>query len=198
MFCPQCGSSNDDVKGSCAKCGASLHRRDEELIEDLASGSVSPGKGVFGDGVSTPLYSLEASRLKGGRIFSPNVIRVWPDRIEEHENHAIRKSGTQAIHFRQVAQVGIEKGLIFTNIGVESAGGHIIRLVGVPKEDGDKVKKMIDDAVQAAHSSQPSATFQSAPRIDIADQLMKLASLRDSGVLTEDEFLAQKQRILNS
>jgi len=124
------------------------------------------------------------------------VIRVWPDRIEEHEKHAIRKTGTQAIHFRQVAQVGIEKGLIFTNISVESSGGHIIRLIGVPKEDGDKVKGMIDDAVHAAHASRPSPVVHTAPQVDIADQLMKLAALRDSGVLTEEEFLTQKQRIL--
>ncbi|HEY1825640.1 MAG TPA: SHOCT domain-containing protein [Acidimicrobiales bacterium] len=161
----------------------------------MAGEEENVGKGIFGDGKSTPLYSLEASRFKGGRMFSPNVIRVWPDRIEEHENHAIRKSGTQAIHFRQVAQVGIEKGLIFTNIVVESSGGHVIRLVGVPKEDGDKVKLMIDEAVKFAHKGQPTS---SAPTLDVADQLMKLASLRDSGVLTEDEFLAQKLKILST
>lgn len=176
-------------------------KKNDGLIEDVSARSEeeeSLGKGVFGDGVSEPLYSLEASRLKGGRIFSPNVIRVWPDRIEEHENHAIRKSGTQAIHFRQVAQVVIEKGLIFTNISVESSGGHVIRLVGVPKEDGDKVKGMIDEAVKFAHGHQPSAAVQAVPQVDVADQLTKLAALRDSGVLTDEEFLTQKQRILGS
>jgi len=167
-------------------------------LEDSAD-EESLGKGIFGDGVAEPLYALEASRLKGGRIFSPNVIRVWPDRIEEHENHAIRKSGTQAIHFRQVAQVGIEKGLIFTNIIVESSGGHTIRLVGVPKEDGDKVKGMIDDAVKAAHGNQAVTSANTVvPQLDIADQLTKLVALRDSGILTYEEFLVQKQRLLNS
>jgi hypothetical protein len=171
-------------------------KKDDGLIQDVATApEESIGKGVFGDGKSEPLYSLEASRFKGGRMFSPNVIRVWPDRIEEYENHAIRKSGTQAIHFRQVAQVAIEKGLIFTNISVESSGGHIIRLMGVPKEDGEKVKSMIDEAVKFAHRGQPSTV---APTVDIADQLTKLAALRDSGILTEEEFVSQKQKILGS
>lgn len=173
-------------------------KKNDGLIQDVAAEEESLGKGVFGDGVSQPLYSLEASRLKGGRIFSPNVIRVWHDRIEEHENHAIRKSGTQSINFRQVAQVAIEKGLIFTNIIVESAGGHLIRLVGVPKDDGDKVKAMIDEAVRVAHGNQTSAIVQVTPQVDVADQLTKLAALRDSGVLTDEEFLTQKQKILGT
>ena len=176
-------------------------KKNDALIQDVTAvfeEDERPGNGVFGDGISGPLYLLEASRLKGGRLFSPNVIKVWPDRIEEHENHALRKSGTQAIHFRQVAQVAIEKGLIFTNINVESAGGHVIRLVGVPKDDGDKVKGMIDEAVKAAHGIQPSAVAPVAPQVDVADQLTKLAALRDSGVLTDEEFSSQKKKILGS
>jgi len=175
----------------------SFGKKDDGLIQDVSTESEEEGigKGVFGDGKSQPLYALEASRIKGGRMFSPNVIRVWPDRIEEHENHAIRKSGTQAIHFRQVAQVAIEKGLIFTNISVESSGGHIIRLMGVPKDDGERVKSMIDEAVKFAHRSQSTVV---APALDVADQLTKLAALRDSGVLTEDEFLSQKQKLLGA
>lgn len=198
MFCPECGERNGDGAAFCGKCGTSLLGRNDSTIQDVVVEKESVGKGVFGDGRTVPLYSLEASRLKGGRIFSPNVIRVWPDRIEEHENHAIRRSGTQAIHFRQVAQVGIEKGLIFTNISVESSGGHIIRLIGVPKDDGDRVKGMIDDAVQAAHANRPSTVIHSAPQFDVADQLIKLAALRDSGVLTEEEFATQKRKILGS
>ncbi len=44
------------------------------------------GRGKFGDGKSEPLYEFQASRLKGHRLFSPNVIRVWPDRVEEYEH----------------------------------------------------------------------------------------------------------------
>jgi hypothetical protein len=36
------------------------------------------------------------------------------------------------------------------------------------------------------------------PQIDVADQLAKLAGLRDSGVLTVAEFEAQKQKLLGT
>jgi hypothetical protein len=36
------------------------------------------------------------------------------------------------------------------------------------------------------------------PVVDVADQLVKLADLRDKGVLTDEEFNAQKAKLLNS
>lgn len=54
-----------------------------------------------------------------------------------------------------------------------------------------------------AHPDFASATrpapAQASPQLDgrlVADELVKLAGLRDSGVLTEDEFAAQKGRLL--
>lgn len=47
---------------------------------------------------------------------------------------------------------------------------------------------------QAAAAAAPPAEPQQAP--DLLDQLTRLGQLRDSGVLTEDEFAAQKQRLL--
>jgi Short C-terminal domain len=35
-------------------------------------------------------------------------------------------------------------------------------------------------------------------RVDVADQLRKLAELRDQGVLTDDEFAAQKTKLLGA
>ncbi len=49
----------------------------------------------------------------------------------------------------------------------------------------------------ATSSSQPPASAPGA-HVDVATQLRKLADLRDEGVLTEDEFAAQKAKILGS
>lgn len=40
-----------------------------------------------------------------------------------------------------------------------------------------------------------SATAE--PRLDIADELVKLAALRDQGILTETEFAARKARLID-
>ena len=165
---------------------------------DLDATDDGGGRGQFGDGISAPLYEFRASRLKGGRAFTPNVIRVWPDRIEEYEHHVVRKKGTQGINFTQVAQVRVSRGLMWSDLAVESTGGHLIQIVGMPKAESERVKSLLDDAIHRAKgpASATSATPTAAAPIDVADQLGKLAALRDQGVLTEEEFQAQKAKVL--
>jgi hypothetical protein len=42
----------------------------------------------------------------------------------------------------------------------------------------------------------PPVPHAAEPRLDLADELRKLAELRDAGVLTEEEFISQKARLL--
>jgi len=137
-------------------------------------------------------------------MFSPNFFRVWPDRVEEHEVHAVRRTSTKAIHFSQVAQVILERGSVgWSHIVVESSGGHVIRITGVPNKKATMVKTHIDQRIRQAGRRGPEpVTHGSAPTqspvIDLADQLARLAALRDSGVLTEEEFAWQKARLLSA
>jgi hypothetical protein len=72
------------------------------------------------------------------------------------------------------------------------------RLAPVLKEHG---VPWHDEAVQASTTSNAeaveAATTSSAP-VGIADELAKLAALRDSGVLSTEEFDAQKAKLLTS
>jgi Protein of unknown function (DUF2510)/Short C-terminal domain/Bacterial PH domain len=51
-------------------------------------------------------------------------------------------------------------------------------------------------AAQPQPAAPPQAPPAPGPGVDLADQLRKLADLRDQGVLTEEEFAAQKARLL--
>ncbi len=131
-------------------------------------------------------------------MISPNVVRIWPDRVEEYEHHAVRRKNTKAINFAQVAQVALNRGLKWTNITVESAGGHTIRLFGLPKDKADHVKALLDEKVHNAKVGihQPAVSTAQL-MLDLPDQLRKLAVLRDQGILSEDEFAVQKARLLS-
>ena len=54
------------------------------------------------------------------------------------------------------------------------------------------------DAYQQEQYAAPPPAPAAPPAEDRIAELRKLAELRDSGVLTEDEFAAEKAKILNS
>jgi hypothetical protein len=62
----------------------------------------------------------------------------------------------------------------------------------------DRVQGIIHTAIQERLQTGPGMATGAASRgpIDIAEQLEKLADLRDRGVLTDAEFEDQKQRLL--
>ena len=49
---------------------------------------------------------------------------------------------------------------------------------------------------QQAAAQQAAAAPAAAPATDVVTQLKELAALKDQGILTEDEFAAQKAKIL--
>lgn len=59
--------------------------------------------------------------------------------------------------------------------------------------DFDAVRAYIEDYIGRRMSGGPAR--EPAPT-DVADQLSRLAALRDQGVLTDDEFAAQKAKVL--
>ena len=68
---------------------------------------------------------------------------------------------------------------------------------------GKQQQAQVDAQVQAALAAQtaqqaavaPPAAAP-APEVDVVAELQKYAALRDSGILTEEEFAAQKAKIL--
>jgi len=61
-------------------------------------------------------------------------------------------------------------------------------------------KKVVERQSQYVHHMTPPQVPAQAPApeaaVDVADQLRKLAELRDQGILTDEEFAAQKSRLL--
>jgi hypothetical protein len=165
-----------------------------------ANGDEESGRGKFGDGLTSPLYEFQASRFRGGRLLTPNVIRIWPDRVEEYEYHALRHKQTRAISYQQVSEVRLARGLVWSTIAIESTGGRSVAMEGIPKADAERVKGLLDNAVLTARGGGFAVAPPSAPpppTIDVADQLRKLAELRDQGILTDEEFAAQKAKLLD-
>jgi hypothetical protein len=76
-----------------------------------------------------------------------------------------------------------------------AVSGHVARSQASRAQQGQAQQ---DQAQQppAAPAAAPAAP--AADQVDVVDQLKRFAELRDQGILTEDEFAAQKAKLLGT
>ncbi|RKY81898.1 hypothetical protein DRP98_09690 [candidate division KSB1 bacterium] len=93
----------------------------------------------------------------------------------------------------QITSISYKTGLMFGEIEVDTAGSKK-KIDTISKKDVPKVAKIISDLLKQIHSN-ANAT-QASSQLDVISQLEKLAELKEKGILTEEEFLAQKAKLL--
>ncbi|TMM24408.1 MAG: SHOCT domain-containing protein [Actinobacteria bacterium] len=64
------------------------------------------------------------------------------------------------------------------------------------EEDYDRDARIAE--LEAQQAANVPAAAPAAPQVDMVGQLEKLAQLKDQGVLTQEEFDAQKQKLLGA
>ena len=142
--------------------------------------------------------TIQGSRLRTNE-FRPNRIFVYADRLEEH-NPGLIKRKIQKLRYEQIAQIGIDRGPIFATLRIESTGGAVMVVKGLAKDEANKAEVIIRERIQqSSQMNQNQPVVVNGPTsISVADELQKLAALRDSGVVTEEEFQQQKNRLLSN
>ncbi len=135
-------------------------------------------------------------KFTASRLSSDN--KIFPSEIYLEETGITIKipglfSGeTKHFDFNHIASVEIETPLIgFSSITI-FAGGTQMSANGFTKAEVKQIKEGIE-AGKKASTSQSSGSQTS-----IADEIQKLKGLLDGGVLTQQEFDAQKAKLLNN
>jgi hypothetical protein len=112
---------------------------------------------------------------------------------------ASNRKDTNMIPIRQIQGITTHKaGFGFTTVRVATAGDATE--FRVTKREAEQVKSTLLHLMSQPVQPIMYQSAQPAPAPDglVADELRKLAELRDAGVLTEAEFAAQKDRLLGS
>jgi hypothetical protein len=119
------------------------------------------------------------------------------------------KEGHDMVLLKYVTNVTSAKdGLIYHAVTVQTASGGAVNNVTfrVNRDEAAQFRASILKAMQALEekASAPIVVTQAAPPAalpvaapDFAAQLQQLASLRDAGILTEEEFVSKKTELLS-
>lgn len=107
------------------------------------------------------------------------------------------KSGTEMIPVKSISSVTTERdGMMNSKVSVITAGNTVD--FRVSHKEAKIVKDTLTQLMLSGGApAAPAAAPAAAPQPDVTAQLHQLASLRDAGVLTEEEFSAKKAELLS-
>lgn len=125
------------------------------------------------------------------------TVTLWPDRIERVKAASFgslsrAKQVVEVTPIRAVTSVQTKKDGFFTKVTVFASGNNIDFKFG--HSEAAAFREAIQRLILAPAVVAAPVVMQQGP--DLADQLMKLAALRDQGILSPDEFAAEKAKLL--
>lgn len=145
--------------------------------------------------------------LKGDiHPFTPNVLVIDDEHIEfRRKNWHLISEDTETLHFKNITGVTVDSHMFGTTITIKSTGNDPILVQGFWKKEANEIKKLCAQNIaaysqknsgEAIASSIAKAMDGNRSTYSVADELSKLKTLLDQGVLTREEFEIQKSRIL--
>ncbi len=92
----------------------------------------------------------------------------------------------------KISSSQFETGMLFGKITIYASGNKAV-IDNVPKTDAKSFAEWLSNKITNKDNTTPS---QPHTDNDVTVQLEKLASLKDKGILTEEEFTAKKKQLL--
>lgn len=149
--------------------------------------------------------------IPGGAIISsPNTVFATDKRLVIRNPTMLgMRENVEDIPYDKITSVKLEKGLFSSTVLIRSPGlsemsrisqssgliawgrGEDGSIDALPKEKAEQLVKIIKERMESMKKSSHNTN-----QISIADELAKIAKLKEQGILSEDEFLKMKQELI--
>ena len=134
---------------------------------------------------------FDTSSDKGGSLLR-NYLILTNERVILRAR-GVFASSTDAFEYSHIKSVEMQNGIMFGAI-VLNVYGKTENFAEMDKKEAKLISDMIRNKIREV-AIKPAVAVQTAT--DPVQQLEKLAALYKQGLLTEDEFQQQKQKLLN-
>lgn len=158
------------------------------------------------------------SRMKpgGSALATPNIVFATDKRVIIRNPTMLgMRENIEDIPYDKMTSVKLEKGIFSSTVLIRAPGlsemsrvskssgliawgrGEDGQIDALSKDKGERLFTIIREGIDGTKKpSTQSATNTVNPQISIADELMKLASLKEQGIISEIEFTQMKQDLL--
>lgn len=158
------------------------------------------------------------SRMKpgGSALATPNIVFATDKRVIIRNPTMLgMRENIEDIPYDKITSVKLEKGVFSSTVLIRAPGlsemsrvskhsgliawgrGEDGQIDALSRDKGEQLFTIIREGIDGFRkSATQSATTFVNPQISIADELRKLASLKEQGIISEDEFIQVKQDLL--
>lgn len=146
-------------------------------------------------GEQVQFIARQSKHRPGGSFTTPDTIFVTNKRIVIRDPSLLGvRENIVSVSYDKITSIELERGVFSSKI--------IIRAPGFADEMEAISKKAAEQIVQYVKNSMDKIKIESQKQSlelkeSIADELLKLADLKEKGVLSDEEFLKMKKDLLN-
>jgi hypothetical protein len=165
-------------------------------------------------------FVAKQSRMKpgGSALATPNIVFATDRRVIIRNPTMLgMRENIEDIPYDKMTSVKLEKGIFSSTILIRAPGlsemsrvskhsgliawgrGEDGQIDALPRDKGERLFTIIREGIDGAKkvaAAPSSGTFVNQQQISIADELTKLATLKQQGILSETEFTQMKQDLL--
>ena len=158
------------------------------------------------------------SRMKpGGSVLAtPNIVFATDKRVIIRNPTMLgMRENIEDIPYDKMTSVKLEKGIFSSTVLIRAPGlsemsrvskssgliaggrGEDGQIDALSKDKGEQLFTIIKEGIDGTKKPSTQSAINSVnPQISVADELMKLASLKEQGIISETEFTQMKQDLL--
>jgi hypothetical protein len=203
-LCINCYTVNPDDAVMCSECGMSVMKAPTgedavRLKEQWEAERRRESETV----IHTEHVLVEATGVTGQLELLETKVRIKREGVKAVLLHGLK--GDKEILIRQISSIQFKNAGMWTNgyIQISFLGGQEAKggLFQATQDENTVVfnssQQSSFERIRAAIEERMTLLESGEKRISYLDELERLASLRDKGIITEEEFNAKKQQLLD-
>ncbi len=134
----------------------------------------------------------------GGSMFTPNAIIVTDKKLIIRNPSALgMRQKLEYYSYDNIVDVKLERGMLSAALEINVPGSfEDARVDAISKNEAEQILRIIQEGVKKC-KSQTNSPQVVQQEISIADELAKIAGLKEQGIISEEEFQTMKQKLLS-
>lgn len=139
----------------------------------------------------------QVERMVSGTYGGGTGLLVLTDRRLLFLKEGMMKQTLEDFPLEKISSIQWSSGITLGKLIIFTSGNKG-EIVNIAKKDGKNLADLVWERIAGGSKSATASPLEPAAvgPASVADELKKLAEFRDAGVLTEDEFAAQKLRLI--